>query len=39
MDLTIPGGMGGEEIIKELLKIDPDVAAIVASGVTQTILL
>ena len=32
MDLTIPGGMGGKEAIKELLKIDPDVNAIVASG-------
>jgi CheY-like chemotaxis protein len=32
MDLTIPGGMGGEETIIELLKIDPDVKAIIASG-------
>ena len=32
MDLTIPGGMGGAETIKKLLEIDPDVAAIVASG-------
>ncbi len=32
MDLTIPGGMGGQEAIKELLKIDPNVVAIVASG-------
>jgi CheY-like chemotaxis protein len=32
MDLTIPGSMGGEEAIKELLKIDPDVKAIIASG-------
>ncbi len=32
MDLTIPGGMGGRETIKELLKIDPDVKAIVSSG-------
>ncbi len=32
MDLTIPGGMGGKEAIKELLKIDPDVRAIVSSG-------
>ncbi len=32
MDLTIPGGMGGRETIKELLRIDPDVRAIVASG-------
>ncbi len=32
MDLTIPGGMGGKETIKELLKIDREVKAIVASG-------
>lgn len=32
MDLTIPGGMGGKEAIRELLKIDPGVRAIVSSG-------
>ena len=32
MDLTIPGGMGGEETIKQLLLMDPDAKAIVASG-------
>jgi CheY-like chemotaxis protein len=32
LDLTIPGGMGGEETIKELRKIDPHVRAIVSSG-------
>ncbi len=32
MDLTIPGGMGGKETIRELYKIDPDVRAIVSSG-------
>ena len=32
MDLTIPGGMGGKETIKELIKIDPNVKAIVSSG-------
>jgi len=32
MDLTIRGGKGGREIIGELLKIDPDVRVIVASG-------
>jgi len=32
MDLTIPGGMGGKEAIQELLKIDPEVCAIVSSG-------
>ena len=32
MDLTIPGGMGGLEAIKHLLKIDPNIVAIVSSG-------
>ncbi|HEX05101.1 MAG TPA: PAS domain S-box protein, partial [Bacteroidetes bacterium] len=32
MDLTIPGGQGGEEAIRDLLEYDPDVRAIVSSG-------
>ena len=32
MDLTVQGGMGGEEAIGHLKKIDPDVKAIVSSG-------
>jgi len=32
LDLTIPGGMGGMETIRELLTIEPNVKAIVASG-------
>ena len=32
MDLTIPGGKGGKEAIKEFLEIDPNVKAIVSSG-------
>ncbi|MBN1408095.1 MAG: response regulator, partial [Calditrichaceae bacterium] len=32
LDLTIPGGMGGELAVKKLLRYDPDVTAIVASG-------
>jgi PAS domain S-box-containing protein len=32
MDLTIPGGMGGEETVKTLKKIDPDVKVVVSSG-------
>ncbi len=32
MDLTIHGGMGGKETVKDLIKIDPDVKAIVSSG-------
>jgi len=32
MDLTIPGGMGGEETIKKLLALDPHAKVIVSSG-------
>ncbi|MES2625295.1 MAG: PAS domain S-box protein [Pseudomonadota bacterium] len=32
MDLTIPGGIGGAETMKELLAFDPTVKAIVSSG-------
>ena len=32
LDLTIRGGMGGKEVIERLLKIEPDVKAIVSSG-------
>jgi PAS domain S-box-containing protein len=32
MDLTIPGGMGGRDTIRELLNIDPGVRALVSSG-------
>ena len=32
MDLTIPGGIGGKEAIKDLLELDPDTTAIVSSG-------
>ena len=32
LDLTIRGGMGGEEVVKRLLELDPQVKAIVASG-------
>lgn len=32
MDLTIPGGMGGEEAISHLKKLNPDIKAIVSSG-------
>ncbi len=32
LDLNIQGGMGGEEVIKKLLEIDPNVKAIVCSG-------
>lgn len=32
LDLTIPAGMGGKETIASLLKIDPQVRALVSSG-------
>ena len=32
LDLTVRGGMGGKETIRQLLKIDPKVKAIVSSG-------
>jgi CheY-like chemotaxis protein len=35
LDLTIPGSMGGEEAIKILLDIDPEVKAIVCSGYSE----
>ena len=36
LDLTVRGGIGGEETLKELLQIDPDIKAIVSSGYTDT---
>ena len=32
MDLTIPGGPGGKEVVKSLLALDPKVRALVSSG-------
>ncbi len=32
MDLTIPGGMGGQDAVRELLAFDPDAKVIVSSG-------
>ena len=32
LDLTVPGSMGGEKAVHELLKIDPEIRAIVSSG-------
>lgn len=36
LDLTVPGGMGGEEALKTLLEIDPQIKAIVASGYSDS---
>ena len=32
LDLTIPGGLGGKEVVKEMLLLDPHLRAIVVSG-------
>jgi len=32
LDLTVPGGMGGQEAMEEFLAIDPKIRAIVSSG-------
>jgi len=32
MDLTIPGGMGGKEAVKEILAINPEAKILVSSG-------
>jgi PAS domain S-box-containing protein len=32
MDLTVPGGMGGRETMEALMKVDPEVKAVVSSG-------
>ena len=32
VDLTLPGGMGGKEVLKKLIEIDPTVNAAVSSG-------
>jgi len=36
MDLTVPGGMGGEEAVKKLLNIDPEAKVIVSSGYSNS---
>jgi CheY-like chemotaxis protein len=32
LDLSVRGGMGGEETLREMLKIDPKVKAVLSSG-------
>lgn len=32
LDLIVPGGMGGTEVVQELLRADPGVKAIISSG-------
>jgi PAS domain S-box-containing protein len=38
-DLTIPGGMGGQEIIKNLKRINPEAKVIVSSGYSEDLVL
>ena len=35
LDITIPGGMGGKETLKQLQEIDPGIKAFVSSGYTE----
>ena len=35
LDLTIPGGMGGEDTLKKLKEINPEIRAIVSSGYSE----
>jgi two-component system, cell cycle sensor histidine kinase and response regulator CckA len=35
LDLTIPGGMGGQEVITKLKLMDPDIKAIASSGYSE----
>ncbi len=39
MDLTVPGGMGGEEAVKKLLEIDSHIKAIVSSGYSNDLVI
>lgn len=36
LDLTVPGGMGGAEVVQNLRALDPHVRAIVSSGYSDT---
>jgi CheY-like chemotaxis protein len=35
LDLTIPGGIGGKEVVKSMLEIDPRASIIVSSGYAE----
>ena len=39
LDLTIPGGMGGEETAQQILALDPDARLIVSSGYAEDVVL
>ena len=35
LDLTIPGGLGGQEVLKQILAMNPGAKAIVSSGYAE----
>ncbi|MFI5304870.1 MAG: PAS domain S-box protein [Nitrospiria bacterium] len=39
LDLTVPGGMGGQETIRQLIEINPQVKGLVSSGYSDNIIL
>ncbi|MBN2145631.1 MAG: response regulator, partial [Candidatus Aureabacteria bacterium] len=39
LDLTVPGGMGGRETMQELIKINPQIKALVSSGYSMDTIL
>jgi CheY-like chemotaxis protein len=39
LDATVKGGMGGEDVIKKLREIDPDVVAVISSGYSDNALI
>lgn len=39
MDMTVPGGMGGVEALKNILAFDPGVKAVVSSGYAEDAIL
>ncbi len=39
MDLTIPGGIGGEEAVKEVLKLNKEAKVVVSSGYSENIVM
>jgi PAS domain S-box-containing protein len=35
LDLTVPGGMGGKDVVREIRKLDPNIPVFVASGYAE----
>lgn len=36
LDLQIPGGIGGDEVVRKIREVDPGIRAIISSGVANT---